>query len=415
MFRISIACRAAAALSVGLAMSAGAAPLSLEAAIQLAERESPQVAVTAADIAVALSEGRPAGSLPDPKLFAGMDNFPISGAARGQLDRDFMTMQRIGLMQEIPSGAKRQAAVELAQANVESSEARQRVVRQQVRREVALAWISTQLFEQRLQLFDALERENGVLAMTVEAQIAGARAEPADRLLPGQEAVAIADRRDAVLREIARSRATLRRFVGDAADEALDGLAPRFEVAPQSLREHLHHHPELQAFAAQTRQAGAALAEAQARKIPDLAVEVAYQRRGGQFGDMVSVQFTFDLPLNVTERQDPLIAARVQALARVDAERETMLREHLSELENALAEYATAQRSHDRASTIAIPLAQQRVDLLLAGYGAGRGTLAALLEARRALLEQRLRVLELDGQATLVAAQLHYAYLDLEP
>ena len=50
-----------------------------------------------------------AGQLPDPVLRAGVDNLPVNGPDAWSLDRDFMTMRRIGVMQEYVSSAKRAA------------------------------------------------------------------------------------------------------------------------------------------------------------------------------------------------------------------------------------------------------------------------------------------------------------------
>ena len=43
-----------------------------------------------------------------------------------------------------------------------------------------------------------------------------------------------------------------------------------------------------------------------------------------------------------------------------------------------------------------LPQAQQRLDSALATYGSGSSTLAAVLDARRSLLEIRLQKLELE-------------------
>ena len=42
-----------------------------------------------------------AGQLPDPVLKLGIDNLPVNGADRLSLTNDFMTMRRVGLMQEL--------------------------------------------------------------------------------------------------------------------------------------------------------------------------------------------------------------------------------------------------------------------------------------------------------------------------
>jgi hypothetical protein len=57
-----------------------------------------------------------AGQLPDPVLKFGVENLPVNGPDRLSLSRDFMTMRRIGLSQELPSAQKRQLRSERVRA-----------------------------------------------------------------------------------------------------------------------------------------------------------------------------------------------------------------------------------------------------------------------------------------------------------
>jgi hypothetical protein len=79
--------------------------------------------------------------------------------------------------------------------------------------------------------------------------------------------------------------------------------------------------------------------EAEAEKQSDWSWEVDYQHRGRQFGDMVSVQFSWDLPLFPDSRQNPKIAAKHAELNQLEAEREALSREHTQQLEDELADY----------------------------------------------------------------------------
>jgi cobalt-zinc-cadmium efflux system outer membrane protein len=400
----------AAAALAGLAGIAGAMPLTFSDALSLAERQSPLLAASAARIDSARLSVIPAGALPDPRLVVGLDNVPASGPARGGLNNDPMTMQRLGLMQEIPSSAKRRAREELARAGIEVALAEREVVRREVRRDAALAWLGLHFLARKLDLFSELERENEVLAAVVQAQIAGGRAAPADVVAARIEAVRLADRRDDITRDMARARAVLRRLVGAAADDGLAGGAPDFAVDAAELQQHVHLHPELRAFETQRRKVAAEAGEARAAKAPDWGVELDFQRRSPQFGNMVSVQFTYDLPLFASRRQDPQILARERELDRIDAEREAMLREHASALDGELADLAAASSRWKRSRISALPLAQEKVDLVVASYQAGKADLGALLAARRELIDARMRGIDLEAERETLAARLAYAY-----
>ena len=164
-------------------------------------------------------------TLPDPRLIVGVDNLPVTGAEKFSLTRDFMTMQRIGLMQEVPNRAKREARAAGAEARVQRERALLAAVQLSVQRDAALAWLGVYFAERRIARLSELERENRVLIETLDARIASGQAMPAERTMARQEALALADRRDDAKRDIAKARAALRRWVGERADEAAGGRA----------------------------------------------------------------------------------------------------------------------------------------------------------------------------------------------
>eukprot|EP01035_Chromulina_nebulosa_P014028 gene14028-18570_t len=114
-----------------------------------------------------------AGTLPDPKLSVGIENFPISGMDRFSLTRESMTMQRLALMQEVPNRAKRDARVAGAEAKVERERAALGLQRLQIRQELSQAWIMAQAVEQRDLVLADLLRENQRLQDGLPARIAG--------------------------------------------------------------------------------------------------------------------------------------------------------------------------------------------------------------------------------------------------
>ncbi len=402
--------RAVLPLLAGLASLAHAAPLSFTTALDLAERLSPKLAANTAMIDAARSAAIPAGALPDPKVFAGIDNFPVSGPDAGRLQADFMTMQKIGVLQEVPNKDKRRAREAVAAAGVGVVTAQRRVDRLGVRRDTAQAWLALYHLQRKEALFRDLAHENTMLAQIVQARIASGRAQAADAVAPKQEAAQLEDRRDDWARDEEQARSKLRQFVGVAASDGLAGDPPAFDIDAQQLRGHLHQHPELLAFAAETQKAEAEVAQARSMKKSDWGVELAYQRRGPQFGNMVSIQFTFDLPLSPTTRQDPLIAAKQHEVDRIDAERNGMVRDHASELDSLLAEYAALTRQLERAQQTALPLAERKVSLQTTSYQAGKSDLSAVLATRRERIDQRMRIVDLEAALARAVARLHYAY-----
>lgn len=390
--------------------SVAAEELSFADALQQARLHAPQLLQRQAALSGATAVQRAADALPDPKAFVGIDNLPVEGADRFNLTRDFMTMQKIGVMQDIPNRAKRTARAEAAQARIGEAAADLRLTESAVTRDTADAWLNRYFLGQQRALFSDLERENRLWAGVVQAQLTAGKGLMADALLPQQEAITLANRRDDLERDIRKADADLERWLGRFGEFTPVGEPPAFTLDPDTLRQHVEHHPDLNRFTPLAALAQAELHEAQAAKQPDWGVELAYQQRGPGYSNMVSVQVSADLPLFTRSRQDPLITARQQTLAALDAEREGMLREHVATLEADLADYAALTRQRDRLQQEAVPLAQRKADLLMAAYQAGRVELGLVLAARRESQELRLQIIELTAQQQRLAARLHYLF-----
>lgn len=403
------------ALGTALSGLSPAAPLTFSAALDLAERQSPQLIAQSARIDAAQAATIPAAAFPDPKLVVGIENLPLSGPDRGRLTEDFMTMQKFGLMQEVPNAAKREARKDVADAAVEIQDAKRRLARLMVRRETAQAWVQRFYLDKRLALFDALVQENRLSATTVNAQLAGGIALVADAVLPRLEAAELDDQRDELTRERTAATAMLRRWVGAAADEPLAGGVPFNRIDAEHLRQHGSAHPQIALFEPMARLAMAEVREAEAAKQVDWEMEVSYGRRGEQFGDMMSVQFRVDLPAFPQHRQDPLIRAKHSERGGIEADRAEMVRIHFANLESQLAEYEMLTRQTERMHSQRLPLARENLNLKMASYRAGNVPLSAVLDARREWINQRLKAIALEGKRTAAAVQLHIFYGEEQP
>ncbi|MGH8483475.1 MAG: TolC family protein, partial [Pseudomonas sp.] len=361
-------------------------------------------------IQAASSAAIPAGELPDPKFLAGVQNYPIGGPDRWSVNDDFMTMQMIGVRQEMPNGDKRKARIEVANAAVDRAAAERRVERLYVRRSTALAWINSYSVERKDALFQDFYKENRLLTDIVRAQIAGGRAQPADAVTPRQEAAQLAEQQDDLVRQRAQARAALKRWIGSAANERPVGSLPQWPVDASGLPHKLKHHPELAAYEPMSREAQAKVREAEAEKKSDWSWELDYQHRDRQFGDMVSVQFSWDLPLFPDTRQNPKIAAMQAELSQLEAEREALSREHTQQLETDLADLERLNRAVQRSAQSLLPLAREKVELSMASYRAGKGDLNTVVAARRELIEARLKQVDVEEQRALTSAKLYFAY-----
>ena len=405
--RLPLCCTAALAVLVGPAF---AEPLSFDAALAIALSETPALRAEAAQINAARQAVIPAGEMPDPRLALGLNNIPIEGANRLSLDSEPMTMQTIGVIQAFPNMAKRGARVDAARGRVATTEAQARITRLTVLRETAVAWIARDAVERQLARIDALDDENRLFDAAVRARIAGGKGSALEAVAPRQEGAIIDSRRDDLTARRQQAIAALKRWVGPRAAAPLTGTSPDWPMTRGALEHALHGHPELAIYDPRGRVLDAEVAEARADKKPDWALELAYQKRGAQFGDMATVQVSFDLPLFAANRQDPKIAAKLAEREGLDAEREAVMREHAAMLESDFAEYQRLVSAVKRQRDVLLPLAGEKIDLAMASWRGGKGELVDLVMARRERIDAELRAIALEGERQQMAARLHYAY-----
>src|SRR5262249_22157180 len=116
-------------------------PLSLAEALKVAVGRSQQIVSQRAMVDAAREMSVAGGELPDPKLKLGVENVPTDGPDAWTLNRDFMTMSKIGLMQEFPRVEKRRLRSERAQRDAERAPAAVLSATLAVEREAAIAWL----------------------------------------------------------------------------------------------------------------------------------------------------------------------------------------------------------------------------------------------------------------------------------
>jgi outer membrane protein TolC len=394
------------------AVGVDARPLSLAEAVRLAEDDSPAVAARKSAVESAEDAVGPAGALPDPQLVAGIDNLPVTTGDAFNVTRDFMTMRKIGVMQDFPQREKRRARTDRAQATAERERALLTTEQLSVREAVARAWIARASVEHRLQLLQALQTRAEVLVAAATAALSGGHSSAADGIAAKSAQASLADRISQVEREVEDARAEFARWVPQAADRPLGDAADWSDlgVDPDSLLTHIGHHRELLAYDAAEQAANADVGMARAEKRPDWSVELDYAQRGPQYSNMISLEFRVGLPIFPTHRQDATIASKQAAVEQLEAEREDARRMHTADLKKTLAAWRSAGERVRRYEKDLLPLADDRADASLAAYRGGRGDLQASVTALDEAIEVRLVYTELQNTYGQAWATLHFAF-----
>lgn len=395
--------------AVVLPAAACAGPLTYADALQRAQRDAPSIRAKAHGIEAARSARGAAGSLPDPTLAVGIDSFPISGPLAFEPHRDDFTMVRVGISQDIPNLAKRHAQQARADSDIAAAEADRAVEARDVEVGTALAWINLAYAERRIAaLDDIVSRLERVVATTPGAIVAG-NARPAQALGGRQALATLRDRRSELISQVARARASLTRWTGEIAPETA-GAIPDFTIDPATLRANLDRHPSILMTEAQRRQADADVRVAEADRRSDLGVNVAYQRRDPRFGDYVSAGVTIGLPFFTRTRQSAQIGAKQADASRVRAEQEAARRALAADLDAELADHVMHHEQWLRARDALQPLAEQRVTLETASYGAGSASLVDVADAYAALADVTLNTLDREALVTADGAKLTLTY-----
>jgi outer membrane protein TolC len=391
-----------------------ATPLSLTEAQRLAAGDSPQLTAQQAAVTAAQQSAIGAGELPDPKLVLGIDNLPVDTSDRFSVTRDFMTMRRIGVMQDFTRSDKLKLRGERADAEVRKEAAMLALSEVNLRRDVALAWIDVYFAERQLTLLKELRGENEFAVTAAQAALAGGKGQAGDPFTAKLGVEQITDRMIDAQRAIAKARANLARWVGNAAERPLSD-SPAFDefAHPHVLSlTNLDNHPHLAMYGPMEDIADRDVRLADTAKHPDWSLEASYGQRGPNFSNMVSVAIRIDLPIFQSTRQDPAVASKVAMAAQVRAEAEAARREHEAEVKGWVADWNAGKQRLERFEASQIPLAHERSEAALASYRGGKGDLAAALDARRMEIDVRMNQLQTQLELARTWAQLNFLTLD---
>ena len=390
------------------------APLTLAEALQLAEKNAPSLAASTAAARGAREMAVAAGQLPDPVLRAGVDNLPVNGSDAFSLERDFMTMRRVGVMQEYVSTAKRAMRQERGEREARRWEAEGEMFRAEVRTEVASAWYDRAFARRTEQLLQGLVDEISMQQRATEAQVASGKASAADVLMTRAMLVQAQDRVTTAHAQQQAATAKLARWLGnDAGRPTADDAALPSDAEVAALAAHeLHDIPHLRVLASQVDVADAEIKVAAQNREPNWSWEVSYAQRGPDYSNMISVGVSVPLPIARRDRQDREVAAR---WAQRDQARELLedaRRRHQAEFNAMRIEWQALRERQRQLESALLPVARQRIDAVLAAYGSGQQNLSAVLEARRAAVDAHIQILDLEREAARLWAQLRHTYLE---
>jgi len=364
--------------------------LTLDQALEMAERRHPQLAETRALLEAASGRAQQAGTFPNPEAILGAQQIPVQSYPVP--DRQYVA----GFGQTIPLGNRlakaREAELLEREVRLRGLESVHRQLRKRVHGSFATALYQESAFQAQGRITAGLA---SMVAVT-KARLDAGDVIPQDLARSEMELVRaeVELRRSESLRK--QGLIALAAAVGDPDLEvrSVEGnLEVAFDVPTlDALAGNLSTQPELQAAEAGVRASSARIALAKAERIPDVKVEALYHRLE------VSEQNTFDLGMSIplplfNRNQGKLREARSEALAAEARVRNTAnelslnLRESYVALTNALENLKTFRNQILPRAEIVLKSAELR-------YASGDSALTDVLPVRRDWAAVHLSYLE---------------------
>lgn len=401
-----------AALMVATASASWAAdPLTLIEAQRIAVGRSQQLVAQGALTTAAREQAVAAGQLPDPVLKFGIDNLPADGADRGSLTRDFMTMRRIGVMQEITRSEKRQLRSERFERDAQRVQAQRQLTLANLQRDTALAWLDRYYTQAMRELVQQQVEETRLQVQAADIAFHAGRGSQADVFAARSAVIQLEDRIAQIDRQSRSAGLMLARWVGTPdADRPLSG-SPPWQSTPlqgEVSNEHLKQHPDLLAMSAEVDAAETDARLAQANKQADWSVEASYAQRGPAYSNMLSIGVSIPLQWDQKNRQNRELAAKLALVDEAKARYEDMLRNHEAEVRGWLNDWQTGKDRLSRYRNELVPTARQRTEAALTSYRTGKSDLVSALSARRDEIDTRMQALTLEMETARSWAQLNF-------
>lgn len=385
-------------------------PLSLSRAQQLAAERSLQLAAQDSAASAAREMAVAAGQLPDPTLRIGIDNLPVEGPDRFSVTRDFMTMRRIGIMQEFTRTEKLRLRTERFEREAGRALAEKSATLAVIQRDTALAWLERYYAEAAAAVVTELHKEVRLEIEAAESAYRAGRGSLADVHAARSALVVLEDRASEIGRRIRNAKTALARWIGEPAGAPLAGKPDinTVRLDAGTLQAELLHHPQISVLARQEEIAATEARLARANRTPDWALEVMYQQRGPAFSNMVSIAVSVPLQWDRTNRQDRELAAKLAMVEQIKAQRADALRSHVAEVRAMLDEWENNRERHARFERELAPLTRERSRATLAAYRGGKASLGDVLAARRSEIEVRMQALQLEAETARLWARINF-------
>ena len=364
--------------------------LTLEQALEMAERVQPGLVEAKALIEAAEGRKRQAGLFPNPDAIARVEQAPFKGPTLREAE------YLAGVAQPLPLGSRLSKAREAEQLErerrVKELEIKRRDLRKRVQSAFATALYQGKAFQTQGEIVAGAEKA----AATTKARVDAGDA-PREDLARAEMELArakVEQKRASSLRE--QATLALAATIGDATlmIKSLEGsLDTTFEIPTlESLVAQVGAQPEMALAEADLRVRNARIDLAKAERIPDVKVELLYRRLEASKENTFDAGLSIPLPL-FDRNQGRLREARAEATAAEARSRSTQ-NELTLRLREAHAQLTAALANNRALKSEILPRADTVLQSAEARYAAGDTSLGDVLPVRRDWAVVQLTYLE---------------------
>ena len=380
--------------------------LTVQQAVALASSDQPSVAAYQSEAVASEQAAIAAGSLPDPVVSAGVQNYPVTGLHAPSPSKDEMTMYTIGVMREQVRRSEREADAARLRSEAAVSRFQGSARQRTIQRDVMKAWANAVEGRAKQKLLDRVISDLKTGQKIMEAGVPTGASSPA-LALEAQAEVSLAEGELADAKGAEeRARGELRRWIGAAADGPLPDYIPRIDL-PAGVVPDFNAHPEVLVANAEETAAHRQADVARAQRRPNISWSAMIGFRPS-YGEMASLQVSIPLQINRSNLQDRRVT---EAEARADAallRAEDTKRELAGQYSQALADYRSADARMAELSGHAIPSLEASFKSAQARYAGGQSSLDLPLTIVRRYVEANMQLVEQQGAKARAAADLIY-------
>ncbi len=374
-----------------------ARPLSLDALLQQALTDNPEIQAAAARVAAAGQRPVQAASLPDPTLGAVIRNV---GFTRLSLGDEMMSVYGLRFTQALPAGGKRPQRRIVAERGIDVARAQLEATRRRVLREIATAYYDLEFVHESIAVVEETRDLLDDLEQTAEARYAVGEGIQQDVLKAQVELSILLNRLVQLEQQRDTLAARINRLLGRDARTPLGQpagvqLPPLDALDLVALRdEALHSSAVLRERITRIVQQEATVELARRDRRPDFVVSGAWLNRGS-LPDIWELNVGVTLPIRKSQRQDRAIEENLEELNARRQDRSAAAVAVDEVIQDAFLQLDRAQRLVALFGDAIIPQATLSLESAMAGYGVGKVDFLTVLDNVITLLTYRL---ELEGE-----------------